>query len=281
MSKGNRKRTFCDVLENVVGEEEDGFVLSNKVVGTPREKTIELYSGIFKDDRLTYGGLVKARGEVMLELATGRRRPHNMSCQIDSFGRICQKFDDRRRRWVCEMGFGGILQLAFNMQLPRQLAYWLMTRIDPLRKMLITPDGVEFRLSKKQVRWVLGIPMGTRSVPSTKTMSVEDREKVQRILLKYGKAWESNGQRGRVYMSVGIPLSSEMMDRLEGHFDGSEEEEFKTFLIIALEMVLCPTKSARLAADLLPAIGCAMEANEYDWCGLVLSKFIGSVSSFA
>ncbi|XP_021765892.1 uncharacterized protein LOC110730406 [Chenopodium quinoa] len=46
-------------------------------------------------------------------------------------------------------------------------------------------------------------------------------------------------------------------------------------------MVLCPTQSSRLAADLLPAIGCAMEANEYDWCGLVLSKFIGSVSSFA
>ena len=65
-------------------------------------------------------------------------------------------------------------------------------------------------------------------------------------------------------------------------FGEDEEEVFKTmFLIVALEMVLCSTQSPRLAADLLPAISCAMDAAEYDWCRLVLSKFMGSFTSFA
>ncbi|XP_021723578.1 uncharacterized protein LOC110690964 [Chenopodium quinoa] len=73
-----------------------------------------------------------------------------------------------------------------------------------------------------------------------------------------------------------------MLDRLEGYFEESQEEEFKTlFLIVALEMVLCPTQSPRLAANLLPSLSCAMDAVEYGWCGLVLSKFMDSVSSFA
>ncbi|XP_021730312.1 uncharacterized protein LOC110697247 isoform X2 [Chenopodium quinoa] len=208
-----------------------------------------------------------------------------MSCRIESFGRICQKFDDRRRRWVCEMGFGSLLHLALDMHLPRQLAYWVMTRMDPISKILRSTNGVEFRFSKNQVRWVLGIPMGPRSVPCTKTMTERDHEKVQRIFLKYGKSWESKksvGQSGQVYTSVGIPLSSDMMNRLEGYFDAGEEKEFKTlFLIIALEMVLCPTQSPRLASDLLPAVSYAMEATEYDWCSLVLSKLLDSVQNFA
>ncbi|XP_021758410.1 uncharacterized protein LOC110723373 [Chenopodium quinoa] len=205
-----------------------------------------------------------------------------MKCRIESFGRICQKFDDRRKRWVIEMGFGGLLHLAFDMHLPRMLSYWLMTRIDSISQKLVT-SGREFKFSKNQVRWVLGIPNGSRDVSSSKTMTEECREKVQNILLTYGKSWESKSSKpsGRVYTSVGIPVTGEMMDRLERYFGEDEEEDFKTlFLIVALEMVLCPTQSPRLAGNLLPAISCAMDAAEYDWCGLVLSKFMDSVTSF-
>ncbi|XP_021729053.1 uncharacterized protein LOC110696078 isoform X2 [Chenopodium quinoa] len=73
-----------------------------------------------------------------------------------------------------------------------------------------------------------------------------------------------------------------MMDRLEGHFDPDEEEVFKTlFLIISLHMILCPKRSPRLSADLLPALSCCMDNKNYDWCELVLNKFLESVSNFA
>ncbi|XP_021764218.1 uncharacterized protein LOC110728855 [Chenopodium quinoa] len=265
-------------------DNEEGYGLSMKSK-VCRQKTMHLYPELFKDDGLSYGGAVKGRAEVMAEHSKARSRPPNMSCRIESFGRICQKFDDRRRRWVCEMGFGSLLHLALDMHLPRQLAYWVMTRMDPISKILRSTNGVEFRFLKNQVRWVLGIPMGPRFVPCTKTMTARDHEKVQRIFLKYGKSWESKksvGQSGQVYTSVGIPLSSDMMNRLEGYFDAGEEEEFKTlFLIISLEMVLCPTQIPRLASDLLPAVSCAMEATEFDWCSLVLSKLLESLQKFA
>ncbi|XP_021739821.1 uncharacterized protein LOC110706237 isoform X2 [Chenopodium quinoa] len=278
MSAGNGKRK-----RTMVGAEDEkgygGYGLSNKG-NVCEQKTMPLYPELFKDDGLSYGGAVKGRAEVMAEHSKARSRPPNMSCHVESFGRICQKFDDRRRRWVCEMGFGSFLHLALDMHLPRQLSYWVMTRMDPISKMLRSPNGLEFRFSKNQVRWVLGIPMGSRTVPSTKTMTQHDRLKVQIFILKYGKSWESKSgrQSGQVYTSVGIPLSSDMMNRLEGYFDVGEEEEFKTlFLIIALKMVLCPTQSPRLTSDLLPAVSCVMEAIEYDWCSLVLSKLLESV----
>ncbi|XP_021750818.1 uncharacterized protein LOC110716491 isoform X2 [Chenopodium quinoa] len=73
-----------------------------------------------------------------------------------------------------------------------------------------------------------------------------------------------------------------MLDKLKERFEEHQEEEFKTlFLIIALQMVLCPTQSSRLAYDLLPAVSCAMDSIDYDWCDLVLTKFMDNVSSFA
>ncbi|XP_021759317.1 uncharacterized protein LOC110724216 [Chenopodium quinoa] len=91
--------------------------------------------------------------------------PPSINCRIHSFGRICKKFEERRTRWVNEMGFGGILHLVSDMHLPRQLSYWIMTRIDPLNRILIAPDGHEFPLSKNQVRWILGTPSGNKYVP--------------------------------------------------------------------------------------------------------------------
>ncbi|XP_021727186.1 uncharacterized protein LOC110694316 isoform X1 [Chenopodium quinoa] len=184
------------------------------------QKVIQLHAGLFKENSISVGGLVKERSAVLMEHSASSCRPPNMNCRIESFGRICQKFDDRRRRWVYEMGFGGLLHFACNMHLPRQLAYWLMTRVDPLNKVFIAPGGREYRLSKNQVRWVLGIPNGSKEVPTMNSMSDEVRDKVQKIFLKYGKSWEtkSKNECGNVYTSIRIPVTSEMKDRLEGHF---------------------------------------------------------------
>lgn len=83
----------------------------------------KLSPAIFKDDSLTVGGEVKSKGEVLLQHLKSRCRAANTSCQIESFGRICKSFDDRRNQWVREMGFGGLLKIGGDMNLPRQLAY--------------------------------------------------------------------------------------------------------------------------------------------------------------
>ncbi|XP_021728502.1 uncharacterized protein LOC110695600 [Chenopodium quinoa] len=183
------------------------------------------------------------------------------------------------------MGFGGLLHLASSgMQLPRQLAYWLLTRVDPVSKILISPDGKEFSLSPNQVYWVLGIPNGGKTVPTKKNMTSKLKYKVEAILNKYWQSWETtcNGYEGKVYTSKGISVNPRLMERLDGEWMEWEEVEFKTlFLLLSLHMVLCATHSPKLSADLVPALTCAHDCMDYDWCGLVVSKLLGSVSSFA
>ena len=186
-----------------------------------------------------------------------------MNCRVETFSRICNTFDERRTRWVNEMGLGGLLKVPTDIHLPRQMGYWLMSRIDPLNKLLVAPDGKQFRLSANQVHWVLGIPNGGLTVPTGKSMSGDLQKKVNEIQQKYGQSSKTRSRKdgGRVYTSVGIPVNSRLMERLEGEWDVDEEEEFKTiFLLISLEMVLCPTQSPRLACDLFPALTCAMNA---------------------
>ncbi|XP_021713433.1 uncharacterized protein LOC110681586 [Chenopodium quinoa] len=105
-------------------------------------------AAVFKDDKLSIGGQVKSKGEVLKEYFLVRSKPPNLNCRVERFGRICQTFDSCRRQWVSEMGFGGLLYLSSGMHLPRKLGYWLMTRIDPFNKMVITPDGRVLRLSR-------------------------------------------------------------------------------------------------------------------------------------
>ncbi|XP_021758961.1 uncharacterized protein LOC110723872 isoform X2 [Chenopodium quinoa] len=182
------------------------------------------------------------------------------------------------------MGFSGLLSVPGDLQLLRQICYWLMSRIDPVSRKLIGCDGKDFFFSKNQEQWVLGIPNGGLPIPSYKTMNYVERAKVDEILCKYGKSLQSKSSRDcdRVYYSKSIAVDSKIMDLVEGVWLDDQEEEFKTlFLLLALDLVLCPTQSPRLAVDLIPALTCAMKCASYDWCGLVIDFFMESVSSFA
>ncbi|XP_021773551.1 uncharacterized protein LOC110737503 isoform X2 [Chenopodium quinoa] len=67
-----RRRVFhFDPTE--VGQE-DGYILKNKEVAKAMEKTNDLYPAMFKDDRLTYGEVVKGKSEVLMEHSKGSRR---------------------------------------------------------------------------------------------------------------------------------------------------------------------------------------------------------------
>ncbi|XP_021738418.1 uncharacterized protein LOC110704918 [Chenopodium quinoa] len=251
--------------------------------GVNSRTLIALHPALFKDDSISEGGMMKAKGEVLKQQALLCGRPPNISCRVETFGRICQTFDERRKSWVTDMGFGGLLHFVSDMHLPRQLAYWIMTRIGPINKSFVGMDGRVFWFSKNQVRWIFGLPNGSRCVPSNKTMTPEVRSKVEKMLFKYGRTWLTKSCRrtGREYTSVGIPVTSELLERLECHFEPDEEEDFKLlFLLVALQMVLCPTQSPRLASDLLPALSCAMDCAEYNWCELVLEKLMESVANF-
>lgn len=206
------------------------------------------------------------------------QRP-NVICRVESFGKICGPFNERRKKWVREMGFGGLLYLV-NMHLPRALCYWLMTRIDPDNEMLVV-CGKQYRISEVQVRWILGLPKGINPVPSDH-ISDEAHRRVLGMIEKYGQVWTSvEGSSAKVVRRPGISTSSNVVERLMSNFDDEEADEFKTlFLMAAIDMVLCPTQCTRFSKDLLPAVGCAIKARDYNWCALVVKKLMASATRF-
>ncbi|XP_021754834.1 uncharacterized protein LOC110720139 isoform X1 [Chenopodium quinoa] len=181
------------------------------------------------------------------------------------------------------MGFGGLLKIGSYLNLPKQLSYWLMTRIDPFNCTLTCRDGRVFRLSQNQVHWVLGIPNGGIPVPTYKTLGSDMLKELKGVMASYGKSWNTKSiKTGREYVFEGIPVNCELIARMEGKWEEHQEDEFKTlFLLLSLQMLLCPTQSSRLAADVIPALTCARKAAEYDWCSLVLKNLRDSVAMFA
>ena len=189
----------------------------------------------------------------------------NVNCRVESFGLMCSKFDERRKRWVVEMGFGGLLYLA-GLQLPRTLCYWLMTRVDPINEMFVDVDGNKFRLCTNQVRCILGIPKGTKLLP-TRLEGDDALKKANELEDRYNKVLSSKGHMGGVRaVRKGYPITPIMLDRAEGEWQEEEEEEFKLlFLFLAVQMILCPTQCPRLPLDLIrlpldliPAVTCAL-----------------------
>lgn len=182
-----------------------------------------------------------------------------------------------------EMGFGELLCLV-DRSLLKNLCYWLTTRIVPIDELFRDSDGRVYKLSKNQVWWVLGIPKGNKVVPR-RVMDEEMRSKVEDIERNYGAKWEfARTRRNCVEKYKGILANNTLVNKGKGNWEEEQEAEFKTvFLILVLQMVLCPSqsKSHILESDLVPALTCAMQAKDYDWCGLVLEKLFDNGCRFA
>ena len=140
----------------------------------------------------------------------------NVNCRIEIFGKIVNSFDDRKRTWVHDMGFQGLLYLG-GKGLPRNLCYWLMTRVDPFRKVLILPGCGDYPLSKNQVHWVLGIPVGDKCVPKRVKNNVM-KMKYDDVVRTYQKVFAGG--------TKGIPMP-EVICTVEGHCSLEDEAKFK------------------------------------------------------
>ncbi|XP_021755805.1 uncharacterized protein LOC110720992 [Chenopodium quinoa] len=178
------------------------------------------------------------------------------------------------------MGFEGLLYLV-DKGLSKDLCYWLMTRIDPMKELFRAANGRDYKLSKDQVRWILGIPKGDKVVPR-RVRDEEMKRKVRDIEKNFGGECEARLKTSeKVIKHKRIPVTSALIERAKESWGVEQEAEFKTvFLILALHLVLCPTQSHQLESDLVPALTCAVQAKNYDWCGLVLEKFFKSCCRF-
>ncbi|KMS99223.1 hypothetical protein BVRB_2g046620 [Beta vulgaris subsp. vulgaris] len=193
-----------------------------------------------------------------------------MNCRVETFGKVVKGFDERKRKLVTEMGFGGLLFLS-GKSLPRTFYYWLCTRVDVNNKVLLMLDGLEFPLSKTRVYWVLGIPAGPKTVPLYGDDADEGGDEVMRFLDVYGYTSRS-GVRG-IKASV-------IKQNVEGEIS-SDAEFKKAFLMMTLNDLICPMTCQRMSVSLLYAVVVAERPHEYDWCSLLLDHLIIAIGGFA
>ncbi|KAL2921777.1 Catalase-peroxidase, partial [Bienertia sinuspersici] len=222
---------------------------------------------VYRDNSLSKGGHAKEKGWVV----RGRpfKKQPNVNCRIESFGYTVMEFSETKRKWVKEIVFDGLFSLI-GKGLTRNLCYWLMTRVDVPNRIFISVDGKEFPLTKVQVHWVLGLPIGPNVLPEGDEKG-SLKEDVGRLWSKYSSKALSG--------AAGISRKN-VVDVLLS--DDVTEKEFKEcFVMLALMDVLCLTTCHRMSSKLLPYVCCAVRARQYDWCSLVLEHLFHSIQNFA
>ncbi|XP_056690626.1 protein bfr2-like [Spinacia oleracea] len=93
----------------------------------------------------------------------GRKQP-SVICRTDAFSKIIAAFDESRRSCVRKMGFGGMLDLKIS-KLPRQLCYWLMSRLDGGNSYLVGGDGHVLPITASHWEYVIGFQNSGLPVP--------------------------------------------------------------------------------------------------------------------
>lgn len=230
---------------------------------------------VVQDTEDSKGGRVKAARMVVRTRmdADGGLQPV-VNCRIKSFGEIVETFKERKQKWVKDMGFHGLLYLQ-GKTLPRGLCYWLLSKVDPIKRVFMGSPNCEYELDKSQVSWVFGIPHGPESVPQGNRRG-EYSAYVDEFYGKFGVVSET--EKGKRYVCL-----DKVVEAVKRDCDEDYEKDFKeAFLALALAYVLCPTTcSSRLDTDLIPSVSVALAAKKYDWCSLVLDKLMFHTKRFA
>lgn len=194
----------------------------------------------------------------------------NINCNIHRFGDTVSRLldSDVKKGWVDDMG---LLPLFFlvNRSMPRELAYWILSRVDPSRKTFRGPGDLVFPITKVHVHWVLGIPVNKTKIKLKELKRKKDRE-VEDFVEKYTSTRGENTK--GVYSHT---LEEVLLDA-----SVSKSEFQKAFLMYSLCMVLCPTTCDKVRSSLMPLVSLAASAKSYDWSEFVYENLCDEAKKF-
>ena len=89
----------------------------------------------------------------------------DMGMKVNTIVQVVSNMNPAQRNAVVEMGFGGFLYLKFMGQVDNRFGFWLMMRVDPDRRGLVTGDGSFLPLTEELVGLVLGVDGGRKKIP--------------------------------------------------------------------------------------------------------------------
>ncbi|XP_056689511.1 uncharacterized protein [Spinacia oleracea] len=196
----------------------------------------------------------------------GRKQP-SVICRTDAFSKIIAAFDESRRSCVRKMGFGGMLDLKIS-KLPRQLCYWLMSRLDGGNSYLVGGDGHVLPITASHWEYVFGFQNSGLPVPVKESDLPPGTLKA--MALKYGEKNTST--------SKSTIIIAKSVKELAGPVDGEGKIKplanqrdrasfMENFMIVLLGQILCPsTDGGNMSLKLLGAVSVAKNASLYNCC---------------
>ncbi|XP_056690938.1 uncharacterized protein [Spinacia oleracea] len=204
---------------------------------------------------------------VATQRANCDRKQPSVICRTDAFSKIIAGFDDSRRACVQKMGFGGLLELKIS-KLPRQLCYWLMTRLDGVNSYLVGGDGHVLPITPGHWEDVFGLRNSGLPVPEKD--SDLPAGKALAYAVKYGEKNPANNKT-TVLISNATRVLLGPLDKLGNLVSLANQRQrtefMENFMIVLMGQILCPsTDGANMSTKLLGAVCVAKDADQYNWC---------------
>ncbi|TVU50228.1 hypothetical protein EJB05_01592 [Eragrostis curvula] len=184
-------------------------------------------------------------------------------CVVRSVNDSVSRFDERKRRLVKDIGFGGFLNFPPLKTLDRRFSVWLMSRVDERVPALVIDGERTLTFSKQDLGKVFGIPSSGRRVVDRRSARKERKE-----------ALDKN------FTARSITAVQEVVDRDYGPLMSKEQEDtFKvSFVVLVMSCVLVPcSKHDYVTAEYWDALVKPDDINKFDWAAYVLQRLIEAV----
>ncbi|KAG0548589.1 hypothetical protein BDA96_01G179200 [Sorghum bicolor] len=106
-------------------------------------------------------------------------RPIQARCSVKAIHDIISTFDDRKRKLVESIGFGGLLKFPPIKSTNRRFSAWLMGMVDIRKSCLTLLDGSSLKFSSKDIGLIFGIPASGKKISEAGQLDKTEKERMK------------------------------------------------------------------------------------------------------
>ena len=199
-------------------------------------------------------------------------RPIQARCSVKAIHDIISTFDDRKRKLVESIGFGGLLKFPPIKSTNRRFSAWLMGMVDIRKSCLTLLDGSSLKFSSKDIGLIFGIPASGKKISEAGQLDKTEKERMKL------QCWPLSGKDQQsikaVEELVGTKYSSDMTP--------DQEDAFRVaFVVFVMSTLFVPgAKHDYVHVDYWGALSNPKKIHEFDWAAYVHKRLIASAAKY-
>lgn len=193
-------------------------------------------------------------------------------CSVKPIHDIISRFDDRKRRLVESIGFGGLLKFPPIKSTNRRFSAWLMGMVDIKSSCLTLPDGTSLKFTSKDIGLVFGIPATGKNVSEAAQLDKMGKEKMKL------QCWPLSGKDQHSIKAVEELVNT----KYSGEMTPDQEDAFRVaFVVFVMSTLFVPgAKHDYVHVDYWGALSNPSSIHEFDWAAYVHKRLITSAGKY-